>query len=141
MRTLFDYCFHTDPRALSGTQYFEFLPGPYRHQCWLPGSRFIHEYTFCLLEGIFAKHLPHYDHYAFIEVPGTQWPAVLADLDHLHGSLEQASSEALGLPYGATLSLEDWEVDRRALATLIAELTAWLRVTLATHDSISILGL
>ena len=139
MDTPFDYCFHTDPGARSRTQYFEFLPGPYRNQCWLPGSRFIHKYTFCLREGKFENHVPHYDHYAFVEVPREHWPVILADLATIHHSLQRANSDSL--PYGSTLRLQDREVDQPALATLISELTAWLRVTLTTHDSISILGL
>ena len=128
MDTPFDSCFHADPGALNGS-----------NQCWLPGSRFIHEYTFCLMEGIFANHVPHYDHSAFVEVPREHWPVILADLATLHHSLERANSDTL--PYGSTLRLQDREVDQPALATLISELTAWLRVTLTTHDSISILGL
>lgn len=69
----FDFRLHPDRSKCSGTQYFEFVPGPYRNAHWVPGARFVHENTFCLFEGIFENRLPGYDHFAYVNVSRAEW--------------------------------------------------------------------
>ena len=83
----FDFRFHTDLSTLARgkgrehhTQYFELAPGPYKRKHWQPGSRFIDEYTFSLIEGPFEEHVPGYDHFSYVEVPSSQWELILGDL-------------------------------------------------------------
>lgn len=55
MEFAFDFRLHTDTTRLEGTQYFEFVPGLYAGQHWVPGSCYVDEYTFALFEGVFER--------------------------------------------------------------------------------------
>ena len=146
----FDFRLYADPSILVGTQYFELAPGPYEGEHWLPESRFIDEYTFCLIEGIFEEHVPGYNHFGCVEVPRSQWKSILGDLVSLRTGLSQVRETAtVALPYGGTLkrlrlrtSFErNLAVNQRQLAALLCALKQWLSETLALNDLISVLGL
>lgn len=142
----FDFRLHADRSGCSGTQYFELLPGPYQGKHWVPGARFIHENTFCLVEGIFENRVPEFDHFAFVDVPGVQWTPILADLAALRDRLHDIANFRADVPFGSTLRVEDdFALDcannQRRLAVLIQELENWLRETLNEHECISVLGL
>ena len=146
MAIAFDFRLHAERSGWSGTQYFEFVPGPYRHAHWVAGARFIQEYTFCLFEGIFEKRVPDYDHYAYVNVLRPEWTPILRDISDLRARLLQANEGVADLPYGSTLRVEEAFVansrtNQRALSALVAELEGWLRETLVVHDCISVLGL
>jgi hypothetical protein len=83
----FDFRLHADVSTLVGTQYFELAPGAYQRHHRVPGSRFIHEYTFCLIEGIFEERVPKYNHFGSAEVPRSQWKLILGDLVTLRTAL------------------------------------------------------
>lgn len=102
---------------LSGTCYFEFLPGPYRDECWNEGSVFLAEDVFGLIEPIIARHEPDFDHYSFVVIHRPTWERVLPELDRL----------------AATSG------DRR-VKSLAGELTTWLRDQLVEHSCVSVLG-
>lgn len=141
----FDFRLHVDRSLLSGTCYFEFAPGPYSGRCWAPGSRFIHEYTFCLFEGILEKHAQGFGHFSFVEVPRAQWELILRDLAALRAALTQDGGRA-ALPYGSTWKAQDafeqsLPANQRALATLLSELETWLRQVCVEHEVISVLGI
>jgi hypothetical protein len=145
MELQLDVHVHADRLMLDGTQYFELLPGRYDGKHWVPGARFIHEYTFSLIEGIFEKHLPDYDHYTFIEVLRPQWEPILRDLASLRTALEHENVNVT-LPYGRTLNVqptfeETVETNQHALAVFLIDLETWLHQTLAVHEVVSILGL
>jgi hypothetical protein len=142
----FDFRLHADRSGCSGTQYFEFVPGPYRNAHWVPGARFIHEDTFCLFEAIFEKRVPDYDHFAYVNVPRPQWSPILRDISELRARLHRANEIGVDLPYGSTLRVEeafaaDLQSNLDGLSTLLTELEGWLHETLIVHDCISILGL
>ncbi len=141
----FDFRFHADRSGCTGTQYFELTPGPYRSAHWVPGARFIDEYTFCLFEGIFEKRVPDYDHFAYVDVLRPQWKLIMADLSALCERLLRAENDVVDLPYGSTLRVEhDFALDvanKHRLATLISELQEWLGEKSGDHDCISVLGL
>ncbi|WP_321476502.1 hypothetical protein [uncultured Paludibaculum sp.] len=142
----FDFRLHADRSECTGTQYFELTPGPYRGAHWVPGARFIDEYTFCLFEGIFEKRAPDYDHFASVDVGRPEWTLVIGDLSALRERLLRVEDGMADLPYGGTLRVNDlFEADSinnsRCLAALISELLDWLRETLIQHDCISVLGL
>ena len=143
----FDFQLHADPSEVTGPHWFELAPGPYERKHWQPGSRFISEFTFCLIEGIFERHAPAFDHFSYAEVPGSQWKIILADLAILRAALVEAGETAkVALPYGYTLRVQpdfeqNWAANQRQLASLLSSLDQWLRETLALNDSISVLGL
>ncbi len=72
-----------DTAELSGTCYFEFLPGPYRDECWNEGSVFMAEDVFGLVEPIIARHEPRFDHYSFVGIRRPTWERILLELDQL----------------------------------------------------------
>ncbi|MBI2687597.1 MAG: hypothetical protein HYX27_14900 [Acidobacteria bacterium] len=144
--TEFDFRLHADRSECVGTQYFELLPGPYRGKHWVPGARFIDEYTFSLFEGIFERHLADYDHFAFVDVLLPQWQPILTDLSDLQACLLRVDGSQVDLPFGRALHVKGaFEMDiannQRGLAWLTAELRHWLSETLTMHDCISVLGL
>jgi hypothetical protein len=143
----FDFRLHADRSAMTGTQYFELVPGPYDLKHWVTGARFVHEYTFCLIEGIFERRVPEYDHFAFVDVPRSQWGPIIGDLSALRAALSTACERAgPALPYGATLNVQpfferDPEGNKRQLASLLLALVEWLGETLIWNEVISVLGL
>ncbi|MDY3555944.1 hypothetical protein R5W24_005090 [Gemmata sp. JC717] len=107
-----------DTAELSGTCYFEFLPGPYRGRCWNAGSVFLAEDVFGLIEPVIARHVPEFDHYSFVAVGRATWERVIPDL----GREAAASAD-------------------RAFGALAGELAAWLREQLDDHECVSVLGM
>ena len=103
---------------LSGTCYFEFLPGEYRNQCWNEGSVFLAEDVFGLVEPIIAHHEQAFNHYTFVGIRRPTWERILPELDRL-----AAAS------------------DCREITTLAVELAAWLRGQLTEHACVSVLGM
>jgi hypothetical protein len=143
----FDFRLHADTSTLVGTQYFELTPGPYKRKHWLSGSRFIDEFTFSLIEGIFEEHVPGYNHFRCVEVARSQWKLILGDLATLRRVLSQDRETAVVvLPYGGTLSVQDsfeqnFAANQHQLASLLFALEQWLSQTLALNDVVSVLGL
>lgn len=147
MDLAFDFRLHADCSTLMGTQYFELAPGRYTGQHWATGARFIHEHTFSLIEGIFERQVPDYDHFAFVDVSRPTCQLILRDLTSLRVALEESAEGArVSVPFGGTLKVQSsfeqaLESNQRVLATLLADLESWLHHTLADHDEISALGL
>jgi hypothetical protein len=142
----FDFRLHADVSTLVGTQYFELAQGAYQGHHWVPGSRFIHEYTFSLIEGIFEKRVPEYDHFGCVEVPRSQWKLVLGDLMTLRSTLADTRETArVALPYGGTsrvqASFEEDLANQRQLTSLLFALEQWLSETLPMNEAVSVLGL
>ena len=144
----FDFRLHADPSKITGPHWFELVPGPPPEaKCRLPGSRFINEFTFCLIEGIFEQYAASYDHFSYGEVSSSQWKMIVADLATLRAALVKAGENAkVALPYGGTLRVQtdfeqNWATNQGQLASLLFSLDQWLRETLAVNDSISVLGL
>ena len=146
MDSEFDFRLHTDRSGCVGTQYFEFVPGPYRGTHWVPGGPFIDENTFCLFEGIFERHVPNYDHFAVSHVVLPQLNVIVIEITALEERLLRANGKEVNLPYGGTLRVEDTfrrdvVENQRRLATLLSELEIWLRKTLTAYDCVSVLRL
>ena len=137
-----------DKAELRGTCYFEFLPGEYKEECWNDGSVFLDEETFALIEAIIARHEPRFDHYSFVGIRRPVWEGIMADLKRLAISVDGATSvsdirDAVGFFFTTSERefAENLRSNAEALAKLIRELVAWLRVQLKTHESVSVLGM
>src|SRR5262249_9038640 len=128
MELEFDFRLHADRSTLVGTQYFELAPSRYTGKHWATGARFIDEYTFSLIEGIFERHVPDYNHFAFVDVSRPTWQLILRDLTSLRVALEESAKGArVTVPFGGTLEVQSsfeqaLEANQRALATLLADL-------------------
>jgi hypothetical protein len=143
-----DFRLHADPSRISGPHWFELAPGrPPEGKCRQPGSRFISEFTFCLIEGIFEEHAPAYTHWGYAEVPRSQWELILADLAALRAALiEAGETSRVALPYAEFPSVQpsfeqNWAANQPKLASLLFSLDQWLIETLARYGSVSVLGL
>lgn len=138
----------SDKNKLSGTCYFELLPGPYEGKCWGDNSVFISEEIFGLIEPIFEKHIPNFDHFSFMQVERNIWIAIIRSLKKLAEDLEnwadlKCRQEVLTL----------WDEQRRVsfekelpdsvgnLLNLVQELVIWSEKTLKVYPLISVLGL
>jgi len=68
------------------SNYMELLPGEYKDKCWNWESAYIREEEFeGLLECIFARHAPDFDHYGNTTIGKDQCWAIIDDLK-AHGS-------------------------------------------------------
>lgn len=106
-----------DTAELSGTCYFEFLPGPYRDKCWNEGSVFLAEEVFRIIEPIIARNEPQFDRYSFVGIRRPTWERILPELERLAAT------------------------DRGEVAVLAGELVAWLQQQLTENECVSVLGL
>lgn len=102
--------------------------------------------NFCIIEGIFKKRIPAYDHCGLVEVSRPAWEVILRDLASLREASEDPDRSVPGLPHGSLLPVQasfeaSLDANQRALARLIAEMDQWLRQILETQEVLSILGL
>jgi hypothetical protein len=144
----FDFRLHTDRSKISGPHWFELAPGKVPEEKYLhPESRFISEFTFCLIEGPFEKHARAFTHWGYAEVSGSQWELILGDLAALRAALiEAGETSRVALPYAEFPSVQssfeqDLAANRRKLASFLFSLDQWLVETLARYGSVSVLGL
>jgi hypothetical protein len=133
---------------LRGTCYFELLPGKYGGKCWTDKSVYLAEEVFSLIEPIFARRVPMYDHYSFVGIRRPEWDRILADFDLFAKALGEAESTSdlngyLGFLF--TTSQEEFSQHFRtnadALADLLRNLIGWLTEQLRSHECISVLGM
>ncbi len=133
---------------LEGTCYIELAPGKYQGKHWESTSLFFDEEIFGLIEPIFEKHVPNYDHYSMNDADSTAWVKIIYDLNSLVSSLDSASefSEILGkvgfIFSGTRDSFQtEFLVKKHELQQLVIELTGWAEEKIGTHGSIAILGI
>jgi hypothetical protein len=103
---------------LSGTCYFELLPGRYQGKCWNDGAVFLTQEAFGLIDLIIMRHEPKFDHFSFVAIQRSAWERIIPEIE---------------LMATDSLSIEHAELAR--------ELSAWLREQISKHKCISILGL
>jgi len=131
----------------SGTCYMELLPGPFKGNCWNAESIFFDEDAdgFGIVETIIASRASAYDHYDNIEIDSHTCWDIVRDLETLIGILasDASPSELRRLPIIQRHKnfFAEVENNRPALLAMLAELVAWLRVTLDSYRSITILGM
>jgi len=136
------------PAELEGTCYFEFLPGQYCKKCWNEGSVFFAEEVFDLIEPIFERHIPGFDHYAFVEVSRDQCSLIINELETFRDRLANVNGVAeLGTLVRLTAAFATRDLEsafletRRSIQKMVADLAAWLREESAHHNKISVLGM
>jgi hypothetical protein len=133
---------------LEGTGYFEFIPGKYDNQCWLDDSIYIDEKIFGLIESIFSKNVPNYNHSAFTNVHKKTWESILSELQNIQTVVSTSTSVedlggSLGFPIDNDKALfqEAFSDNKLALIQLLNEFSAWIEQTLTVQDYIAILGI
>lgn len=108
---------------LDGTQYFEFLPGPYKGRCFTDDSVFIEEDVFGIIEPIFQELVPKYQRNAFNKVLKEDWAKIVAEMQQQRVNIANSPNS-----------------DAELLA-MIDQFTSWVIKTLGTYEEISILGI
>jgi hypothetical protein len=133
---------------LSGSCYFEILPGKYGGKCWNQNSVFMTEEVFGYLEPIFERHIPDFDHYAFVEISRDDWMLIIADFNNLLQVLDQAQDikELVGkLGFIFKDSIERFENHFSSniimLAGTVRDLSEWVNEQIKSQDYISVLGI
>jgi len=135
---------------LRGTLYIEFQPGVYADEHWRPGSVFVREEFWADLERIVHRREPGYGdwgHYGVTPITAANWSGILADFDDLAIKLKSADrEEAVALLPSLLREYEPFQgPGRRAVALryamLARDLSKWVRRTLETHDTATILGI
>lgn len=133
---------------LHGTLYFEFQPGVFAGQHWQPGSVYVYEEFWADLGAIVARHVPGYSHYAFTSVSAESWVCILGEFDVLTSGLRAAKHRpdaAIRLPslfrWFEPLEGRYWRRYVLQYATLVRELSEWVRSQLAEHGTVSVLGI
>lgn len=141
---------YREKSQLSGSLYFELLPGPFCGKWWNTGSVFISEDMWLsFVAPMIVGRALNYDQYEEVEVPRAIWGHVLRNLEQLKrivldvesvGEL-QVEAHLTSCGYGSFQSDRDFPKQKAALLLFVEELHEWLTVTLTTHSSITILGL
>lgn len=131
---------------------FEFLPGEFRGKFLNAGSVYLEEGTFRLISNPIMRHVPDVDYFGTTVIQRPVWERIIEDLNTLAIRASQAASlseldGALGFWRSLVSDSEeeeefrkDFPVNAKALVAVIGELVAWLRETLKTNESVSILS-
>ena len=72
-----------DKSELEGTCYIEVSPGKYQGKHWEETSLFFDEEIFGLIEMIFERNVPGYDHYSMNDANSESWTKVISELKEL----------------------------------------------------------
>ena len=133
---------------LEGTCYFEFLPGRYDQKCWNEGSVFLSEEAFDLIEPIFLRRVPEFDHYAFVEINRSRWSLIVGDLEVLTERLATVNGvDELRDLVRVTNAFDEHDLRtafveyKRLIRQMLTDLAAWLRGQASRHEIISVLGM
>jgi hypothetical protein len=137
-----------NPDEMSGTCYFEFLPGAYKGSCWNETSVFLSEDSYNLIEPAFEGRIVDYDHYSFMAVPRATWSDIINDLEALSEKLAtsadlkevESSCGFIGSDIEESLTT-DFLKERTAIIQMIGDLKDWLKISLESHEIITVLGM
>ncbi len=140
--------FFVDKSDLDGTGYFELSPGRYEGKHWQNGCLFFDEEIFGLIEPIFKKCIPNYDHYDMNDAGSDAWRVIVDDLEQLSSQLRGAREfeellGKVGFAYADTEKTFCREFDERKveLAAMIDKLVAWANREIEKHGCIAVLGM
>src|SRR5262245_44510211 len=137
-----------DRRELKGTVYFEFLPGPYKGQCWNESSVFLAEEVFGFIDPLISRHYHGEYYYSFSTIASGLWIGIASDLRNVSDALRKAKEfadvrEQLGFAFSNTEAefAAAFSGNKESLARLAAELASWIEEQIAEREPISLLGL
>lgn len=94
----------------------EFLPGPYKQQCWNSNSVYVDAFhdDYKSLNKLFYDYLPGFDSYSFMEYQKDEWLSFQKALDICQHDIPE---------------------------TFCLDFSDWLKNTLVSYDSVTFLGL
>jgi len=133
---------------LHGTCYIELSLGKYQRKHWEDTSLFFEEETFGLIEMIFERNIPGYDHYSMNDADSESWYKVIAELKELEALLDVTDEfddliGKVGFVFGGTRDYfqNHFQLSKAQLQKMVSELTAWAEKNIVEHQHIAILGI
>ncbi len=100
------------------------------------------------IEPIIQRHHPEYDHYDFTEISNEHWLAIVNDFDQLRSLLPSTTSISqldnhICFLFDDTEEqfAKDFQANKDALSQLLSDFSAWIRLKINVHDSLTILGI
>lgn len=137
-----------DKSELEGTCYIELSLGKYQGKHWEETSLFFDEEIFGLIEMIFERHVPGYDHYSMNDADSESWNKVISELKELSVFLESANKFTdivgkVGFVFGGTRDYfqNHFQFCKTQLHEMINELVAWAEINIGKHGYIAVLGI
>jgi hypothetical protein len=129
-----------------GTAYVELVPGVYEGKHWQPGSIFIDDIDFSVIEGLILKHLPDYDHFAMNDVPQKAGIAIIREWQRAAAELSdgmKSASEVLCLSEKSVFRFKPSELedDRNKIANMLEEIAATCNEFIRDKSCFCVLGL
>lgn len=137
----------TEKRRLSGTDYFEFFPGPDDGRHWHEESAYLREEGFDPLLSLVYEVYPQFDGYGYQALNRSE---VLRFCEILLQRAELVSKVRSHAALGDLLMLSrpGWRMrpreffaDRREIGELMLNLQTWLRCVVQTEDTVMFYGL
>ena len=126
-------------------------PGAFTGKESLQSTVYVAESAFSFLEPSIRKHSPAfaraYSHWGVTEILRPEWQNIIQDWERVRGNLAAAkTAQDLGsfcvIPRELENEFEErFEAGKTGLLNLLDQLIDWLRVTLSTHDQVSVLGI
>ncbi|WP_444893315.1 hypothetical protein ACJJIE_01730 [Microbulbifer sp. TRSA001] len=137
-----------DRSKLEGTCYIELCLGKYKGKHWDESSLFFDEEVFGLIEVIFERNIPNYNHYCMNDADSNSWGKILTELKELSESLRSANdfNEIIGkvsFVFGGTRDYfqNHFQSCRGQLQEMISELSAWAETNINKYGHIAVLGI
>ncbi|GAB6096438.1 hypothetical protein JCM14469_26910 [Desulfatiferula olefinivorans] len=137
-----------DKAELEGTCYIELSLGKYQGKHWEKTSLFFEEEVFGLIEPIFEKIAPNYDHYNMNDIDSNSWDNILSELKALNALLESTNDfeDILGKVGFIFAGSRDYFQNhllscKDQLIKLITELVEWVENNIKEHGCIAVLGI
>ena len=137
-----------DKSKLDGTGYFELSLGKYRRVHWEDTSLFFDEEVFGLIEPIFERHVPGYDHYDMMDADSNAWKRINEDLLTLKETLDNSNDingilGHVGFVFSGSRDYfaNHYDQCKSQLISLIEDLVNWSSDNIKQHGHIAVLGL
>lgn len=137
-----------DKSELEGTCYIELSLGKYQGKHWEDTSLFFDDEVFGLIEIIFEKHIPSYDHYNMNDADSESWSSIISELKELSAFLESANKFTdivgkVGFIFAGTRDYfqNHFQLCKAQLLKMINELVAWAEINIKKHGYIAVLGI
>jgi len=137
-----------DKSELEGTCYIELSLGKYQGKHWEETSLFFDEEIFGLIEMIFERNVPGYDHYGMNDADAESWKKVISELKELSLFLDSSAkfTDIVGkvdFIFSGTRDFfqNHFQRCKIQLHEMSNELVTWAAINIKKHGHIAVLGI
>lgn len=139
------YSLIKDTKELSGTAYFEFLPGVFKDKCWNVESVYFNRESFTFIEDLLSQVVSKFDYYALTEIDNNQNELlrglVQERLLYISSSYDDAFPHPMLSEKYYLYLTERVKQHKSEIVSMLEAFETWLRETAESYDKITILGL